>query len=108
MKFFGEPGLIVNDSETNRPLFKFDENGEFDTKDFMLEFEKKLIDRIKVYFRHEEMPEAEAVVDNVTRVVETPEFKCKKCNEVFTNQGEFLAHHRTAHKKEVDSVDNSN
>jgi hypothetical protein len=83
MKFYGEPNLLVNTRKKvngmykNTPLFIFDENGEYETED------KRLIEKLKKNFKHE-----------------NNKFKCKKCDFETDNMGELLAHYRKEHPKE--------
>ena len=88
VKFFGQPNMLVKDRKRIpfstewkfKPLFRFDEDGEFVTED------EKLIERLKRKFKYE-------VENNV-------EFKCKQCDYTTTNKGELLAHYRKEHPKE--------
>lgn len=84
MKFFGEPNMLVKERKrkpmsqeiTVKPLFRFDEKGEYETNN------ERLIEKLKKKFKHEEK-----------------KYICKKCGEEFENKGIFLAHMK-GHKKE--------
>lgn len=81
MKFYGEPNQLVKERKRKpmsreiavKPLFRFDEKGEYETTD------KRLIEKLKKKFRYEEII-------------------CKKCGEEFENKGQYLAHMKT-HKR---------
>lgn len=85
MKFYGEPNTLVKTRKrkqfstevTMKPLFRFDENGEYETTD------ERLIQKLKKKFKYEE----------------EKTYKCKKCEYETTNKGELLAHYRK-HKED--------
>lgn len=84
MKFFGTPNLLVKDSKNDdKPLFRFNDNGEFETED------ERLIKRLKQHFKFE---------DNV----KSDSIQCKKCERTFDTKGDLLAHYRKDHPKEGD------
>lgn len=110
MKFYGEPNMLVKTKKRNlfqgtvklMPLFRFDENGMFETTD------EKLINKLKLRFKYdEELSKSEKenpVVKNKTvgkteKEEEKSILKCKKCDFATDNMGELLAHYRE-HKKE--------
>lgn len=47
MKFYAEPNHLIIDRNTYKPLFRFNEQGEYETND------ERLIERLKPYFRYE-------------------------------------------------------
>jgi uncharacterized Zn-finger protein len=83
MKFYGEPNTLVKTRKRKQfstevvmnPLFRFDENGEYETTD------ERLIQKLKKKFKYDEN-----------------KFTCKKCGETFDNKGLLLAHYRN-HKE---------
>lgn len=85
MKFYGEPNQLVKERKRKpmsreiavKPLFRFDEKGEYETED------ARLIEKLKKKFKYD---------DN--------KFNCKKCGETFSNKGFLLAHCREKHSKE--------
>ena len=101
MKFYGEPNLLVKErvrkpfatAVTFKPLFRFNEKGEYETED------SKLIEKLKPKFKHEELiPEdteeiAEAVPEDNSGM-----YSCKQCDYKTDNKGTLLAHYRV-HKK---------
>ena len=117
-KFFGEPNTLVKTRKRVlfqneikfKPLFRFDENGEYVTED------EHLIAKLKGRFDHMEIadalpfeevdhiPEVEKMVPEVVEVVEVVEsfttttYKCKHCRFKTTNKGELLSHYKKAHK----------
>ncbi len=48
-RFFSNPGHIVSDGNTDLPMFKFDDTGEYVTLDMVL------AQRMAPHFRHEEI-----------------------------------------------------
>ncbi len=82
MKFYGEPNLSVFSSKRKgnkmikKLLFKFNENGEYETDDI------KLIEKLKLHFKYE---------DTI--------YRCKKCDYQTTNKGDLMAHYRKEHPK---------
>lgn len=93
MKFKAEPNLYVRLSSkivqrvTGLKGFSFDSNGEYETEN------PTLIRQLEQNFP---VVEPEKPVETTSE----PLKKCKKCDFTCDNQGELLAHHRTAHKKE--------
>lgn len=89
MKFYGTPNMLVKTKAKRpftgiiymKPLFRFDENGEFETED------KELIKKLKKRFKYDEVNKAPKV-DKKT-------YKCKKCDFETDNKGVLLAHYRT-------------
>lgn len=87
-KFIGKPNLLVKERKRKRfttefiykPLFRFDENGEYITED------ERLIEKLKRKFEYKE------INDN-------PEFLCKKCGASFESRGALLLHYRKDHPK---------
>ena len=79
MKFYGTKGMYLTDHKTHKVIGKFDENGEFETK------EEKIIKRMKPLFKYE-----------------SNTFKCKKCDYETDNKGLLLAHYREKHPKKED------
>jgi hypothetical protein len=85
MKFYGTPNSLVKERRKkpfskevkNIPLFRFDENGEYETTD------DRLIQKLKKKFKFEE----------------EKTYKCKKCDYETSNKGELMAHYRTNHKE---------
>jgi len=88
MKFYGTPNMLVKQRKRKKmsteyelkPVFRFDENGEFITDD------EKLIKKLAPKFRHEEDPDKKI---------------CKQCGQPFDNTGALLAHYRLSHPKEA-------
>ena len=86
MKFYGQPNSLVREMRRKpfstkyefKPIFRFDEKGEYSTSD------DKLIQKLKKKFKYEE----------------EKKFTCKKCGEEFKNRGLMLAHYRANHPKE--------
>ena len=86
MKFYGKPGSLVREMRRKpfsteyefKPIFRFDEKGEYSTTD------DRLIQKLKKKFKYEE----------------EKKFTCKKCGEEFENRGLMLAHYRANHPKE--------
>lgn len=80
MKFYGEPNQLVKERKRkqftmgiiNKPLFRFDENGEYETNDPIL------IEKLKRKFKYDEKS-----------------YSCKKCDFTTNNKGELLAHYKT-------------
>ena len=89
VKFFAEPNLLITDAETGKPLFSFDENGEYMTMD------PNLIKRLSTYHRSEEI---EIKSENNVPNEEIKKFHCEKCNFSTDNRGELMAHYKT-HKE---------
>lgn len=85
MKFYGQPNSLVREMRRKpfsteyefKPIFKFDEKGEYSTSD------DRLIQKLKRKFKYEE----------------EKTYKCKKCEYETTNKGELLAHYRK-HKED--------
>jgi rubrerythrin len=85
MKFYGPPNMLVKAKKRKKlstefemkPIFRFNENGEYETSD------EKLIQKLKKKFKHEE----------------TKKYTCKQCGDEFENKGLYLAHMK-GHKKE--------
>lgn len=75
---------------TFRPLFRFDEKGEYVTGD------EKLIVKLKSRFDH--IPIVQQVEQANKEVV--GKHVCKKCDKLFENTGLLLAHYREKHPKE--------
>lgn len=83
MRFYGTPNEVYYKrfkmpytmKPSKKPIFKFDEKGEFVTDD------PKLIAELKTKFKFEQR-------------------KCKKCDFVCEGQSELLAHYRKNHPKE--------
>lgn len=103
MKFFGQPNMLVKTRkkvwfEQNlvlKPLFRFDEKGEYVTDD------EELIKKLTMRFDH--CPVIEQINDDVFEPViemvpETIAFICKKCGEGFDGRGKFLTHSRKCGK----------
>lgn len=63
MIFIGEPGMVVIDSISRRPLFRFNENGEYETDN------EALIARMKPHFKVKEV---------AVEATDTPEEKKKR------------------------------
>lgn len=86
MKFYGQPNSLVREMRRKpfsteyefKPVFRFDEKGEYSTSD------DRLIQKLKRKFKYEE----------------EKKFTCKKCGEEFNNRGLLLAHYRANHQKE--------
>jgi hypothetical protein len=86
MKFYGQPNSLVREMRRKpfsteyefKPVFRFDEKGEYSTSD------DRLIQKLKRKFKYEE----------------EKKFTCKKCGEEFENRGLMLAHYRANHPKE--------
>ena len=84
MKFYGQPNSLVREMRRKpfsteyefKPIFRFDEKGEYETTD------DRLIQKLKKKFKHDE----------------EKKFTCKKCGETFDNKGLLLAHYRN-HKE---------
>jgi hypothetical protein len=95
MKFFGQPNQLVKERKRKplsgamilKPLFRFDENGEYETSD------EKLITKLKCKFRCEETKEI------MPFEPESKVYKCKKCDFKTDNNGLLKAHYRKEHKK---------
>lgn len=83
MKYIGEPNCTVIDYERLKPVFVFNENGEYETND------PKIIDFMKKKKPH-------------IKAVESDLIKCKKCEFACSNKGELMAHYRKEHPKEGD------
>jgi hypothetical protein len=87
--FYGQPNQLVKDRKRKpmstefifKPLFRFDEKGEYITDD------PKLIEKLKRKFKFKMLEEVE----------QQTTFICKKCGESFVNKGFLMAHHRTKH-----------
>lgn len=93
MKIKASPNMLVTLPCGDLKLM-FDDNGIFDTKVFVKDFENKLIDRFD-NSNFEKIEEAETETDK-------KEFTCKKCDFTCDSKGLLLAHYRE-HKKEGDS-----
>lgn len=123
MKFFAEPHHAVRkrDRRTgkSRLLFRFDENGEFETDD------ARLIKKLQTRFEYEDTAleasktphdDRNVMVEQIhTEPIETlcappdapqgepvddgPQFACKKCGYLTANRGDLLAHYRKEHPK---------
>lgn len=86
MKFYGIPNEVVTRNGYNRftkkkrinVLFRFDDNGEYETEDL------KLIESLKQHFKYDE---AKA------------KMKCKHCEFETENKGELMSHYRNHHGK---------
>lgn len=86
MKFYGQPNSLVREMRRKpfsteyefKPIFRFDEKGEYSTSD------DRLIQKLKKKFKYEE----------------EKTYKCKKCDYKTSNKGELLAHYRANHKEE--------
>jgi len=61
----------------SKPLFRFDENGEYETDD------PRLIQKLKKKFKYEE----------------EKAYRCKKCSFECDNKGELLAHYKHEHSR---------
>jgi hypothetical protein len=82
MKFYGKSNMLVTDSrKDNKPLFRFDKNGEFVTED------ERLIKRLKQHFKYEDNAKSDSI-------------NCKKCDFSCSNRGELMAHYKKEHPKE--------
>jgi hypothetical protein len=98
-RFYSDPGRIVNDGISGRRLFTFDEKGEYTTLDPVL------ANRMKTYFRYEEIELIEKGKEEPKDETkeEKPEIKvyhCKfpGCTFETENRGKLLAHSKT-HKE---------
>lgn len=97
-KFFGQPNMMVKERKKKyfngeimyKPLFRFDEKGEYITDN------EQLIEKLKSRFEHTEF-ESNAPGDKPTE--DKKILKCKKCDFETDNQG-TLMHHYKEHKKE--------
>lgn len=74
-----------------KPIFKFDENGKFETED------QGLIKRLLPYFDHEENEIVNCNGNGYSN--NENKFKCKKCGQECESKGLLLAHYRIKHKK---------
>ncbi len=110
-KFFGEPNMLVKTKKKTyfenkiqlKPLFRFDENGEYITED------KQLIEKLKSRFSCVPIQEidskinqaVENAVEDVKNQIKPEEkvYKCKKCPYETTNMGELMAHYKKEHPK---------
>lgn len=107
----GTPNMLVcgmtrkGYSMERKPLFRFDQNGEYKTED------KKLIERAAKRFeikKEEKKAEVLKVEEQKTESVKTEEAKtkplrtCKICGEEFDSVGLFMAHMRV-HKSKGES-----
>jgi len=89
MKFLGEPNMLIRMNYRHgllsywKTVGRFDKDGVFETDD------EKIIKRMQRNFP----------------VSESKELRhCKKCDFTCENQGELLAHYRTAHPKGEQNV----
>lgn len=96
-KFFGEPNLLVKTRKKVpyegtidfKPLFRFDEKGEYITDD------ADLIEKLKSRFDHIQIFEVETLpFEAEEEPKEEVKFKCKKCDFETANKGELMAHYR--------------
>ncbi len=115
MKYFGEPLQFVIDYKRLKHVFRFDENGEFETTDQML---INWMKKNKSFIRCEESATAPAAVNPFVAAFlktaeeienrgeaepepepenEPPLFKCDKCDKVYKSQGALTAHIRKVH-----------
>lgn len=107
----GTPNMLVcgmqrkGYSMERKPLFRFDENGEYKTED------KKLITKVAKRFEiksEEKKAEVLKVEEQKVEVLEPEEVKtkplrtCKICGEEFDSVGLFMAHMRV-HKSRGES-----
>lgn len=108
--FYGNPNQLVKSRHKvlfeNRvdfkPLFRFNDKGEYITDD------EKLIEKLKSRFDHKPyieetiLSEGKSEVDNLpSKEKEAPQnenkseiFKCKKCDFKGTSKGQLLAHYK--------------
>lgn len=92
-KFFGQPNMLVKERKKKyfsgeiiqKPLFRFDEKGEYITDD------ERIIEKLKSRFDH--VPYEEPKTEGIKV------YKCNKCKFETENKGDLLAHYRK-HKKE--------
>jgi len=89
MKYKYQANCYIIDYERDKTMFKFDENGEFETEDL------KLIDWIKKNkgFLKPIAGEAKQEPAGVKLL------HCKKCDFSTDNNGILMAHYRTEHPK---------
>ena len=91
--FFGEPNMLVKEQKKkyysmeliNKPLFRFDDKGEYVTED------ERIIDKLKSRFDHRDITEEKEESEKI----EIEKYKCKKCGTEFENKGKLLAHSKT-------------
>ena len=116
MKYFGQPGMSVIDYEKLKTVFRFDENGEYETRDEKL---IKWMKKNKNFIRCEDTgptgdtgpaeptepteptgPTGDTEPTGDGKPASVPKFRCKKCGFETDNRGALLAHYRKAHPKE--------
>lgn len=100
-KFFGQPNQLVtatkkkqlSKEKVRKPLFRFDENGEYICDD------ERLIERLKAKFAYQAMPDDEP--DAMADQIEVKPLKCcKYCDFETESQGALMRHYKTEHPKE--------
>lgn len=100
MIFYGTPDMLVRlNKAQNRRLkfFRFDSEGRYQTDN------ERLIKVLKTKFKHDPV-DKESVInivkpDEENRTSEIILKHCKKCEFTCENQGDLLAHYRSAHPK---------
>ena len=79
-----------------KPLFRFDSNGEYITEN------EELIKKLKSRFDHVQiLEEVIPFIEEIKEEIEKPKkvIICKQCGAIFDNIGLLLAHARKEHKK---------
>ena len=109
VKFFGLPNQLVKSRRRKlfenviqfKPLFRFDNNGEYICED------ETLIEKIKLRFDYEVLEEENSALneqidtlESIAEEVETKALRCKHCEFETDNKGLLMSHYRI-HKKEV-------
>lgn len=112
VKFFGQPERAVKNA-MGTMVFRFDTKGEFitDDKDYIerckpvfdyIELDAKEVgSRVKVAVAMPKMTIVNNLAEKVKEEAKTSLMKkCKKCDFECDNQGDLLAHYRSAHKED--------
>lgn len=97
--FYGQPNMLVKSRKKVlfqntvqfKPLFRFNENGEYETNDEQLI--KKLISRFDHKVMEDTLKNIEAIEEK-----EVKKITCKKCGQQFENIGKLMNHSRIEHK----------